>query len=115
MAYPGGGFDDRVVELLQKHTGIRYSRVVETTLDFTPWKDLYRYRGTVYHHEQWEHLPDLAERFLTAEEGVLYIWGHTFEFDIFPERWQQFEEFCSLISGREDIFYGTNKEVLLAD
>lgn len=26
---------------------------------------------------------------------------------------EKFEEFCKLISGREDIFYGTNEEVLL--
>lgn len=50
---------------------------------------------------------------MKAEEGVFYIWGHAYEFDIFPKRWQQFEEFCRMISGKEDIFYGTNKEVLL--
>jgi hypothetical protein len=27
--------------------------------------------------------------------------------------WEKFEKFCALISGKEDIFYGSNKEVLL--
>ena len=43
---------------------------------------------------------------------IFYIWGHSYEFD-FDDNWQKFEEFCSMMSGREDIFYGTNREVLL--
>lgn len=35
-----------------------------------------------------------------------------YEFDVRNDR-ARFEEFCKLISGRSDIFYGTNKEVLL--
>jgi hypothetical protein len=27
--------------------------------------------------------------------------------------WEEFEEFCKLISNKNDIFYGTNSEVLL--
>ena len=48
----------------------------------------------------------------TDEPKVFYIWGHSYEFDIYPERWEQFEEFCKMISNQTDIFYGTNKEVL---
>lgn len=113
FAYPGGGYDDRVVDILRQRTGIRYARTVETTLDFTGWDDLYRYRGTVDYYNQWQHLPQLAERFLQAQEGVLYLWGHSFELDIYPQRWQQFADFCRLISGQEDVFYGTNRQVLL--
>ena len=43
---------------------------------------------------------------------IFYIWGHSFEFDI-NDTWEEFEEFLRLISFKEDIFYGTNKEVLL--
>ena len=43
---------------------------------------------------------------------VFYIWGHAYEFDIYPERWQIFEEFCKMMAGREDVFYGTNIEIL---
>ena len=47
----------------------------------------------------------------TDKPQLLYIWGHSFELDVDSKRWEQFEEFCDLISGRNDIFYGTNKEV----
>ena len=33
------------------------------------------------------------------------------EFDQF-DNWELIEEFCRIVSGREDIFYGTNAEVL---
>jgi hypothetical protein len=58
----------------------------------------------------------LADSFLSInseEPQLFYIWGHAYEFDIFPERWALFEDFLRKISGRADIFYGTNKDVLL--
>ena len=45
--------------------------------------------------------------------AIFYIWGHSYEFDIFPERWKLFEEFCQMMSNKNDIFYGTNSEILL--
>ena len=44
------------------------------------------------------------------EPKLLYLWGHSYEFD-FDDSWDRFENICKLISGHEDIFYGTNKEV----
>lgn len=48
----------------------------------------------------------------TESPKLFYIWGHSFEFDI-GDTWKIFEEFLKLISNQNDIFYGTNKEVLL--
>ena len=56
---------------------------------------------------------DLANEFLssdTKEPALFYVWGHSFEFDI-HNTWDRFEEFCRLISGHNDVFYGTNREV----
>ena len=44
---------------------------------------------------------------------IMYIWGHAYEFDIRND-WDKFEEVLKRLSGHDDIFYGTNKEVLLA-
>ena len=60
---------------------------------------------------------ELAEAFLRAEPETVQIfavWGHSYEFEV-ENTWQRMEEFCRLISGRADVFYGTNSEVLLAD
>ncbi|MDO5478521.1 MAG: polysaccharide deacetylase family protein [Clostridia bacterium] len=117
MAYPGGHFDDRVVDLIENHTGVKYSREVQRTKSFEPFTDLYRYKGTLYHHMDWNELFTMGEEFIKLKADtpkVFYIWGHAYEFDIHPERWEQFDEFCRMISGKNDIFYGTNKEILLA-
>ena len=119
MAYPGGGpnNDDRTAEIIKNHTGVKYARAIETNLSFKPQKNLYRFQGTIYHHEQWDLLFDTAEKFLNLNDGspaIFYIWGHAYEFDIYPERWEIFERFCKMVSGKPDVFYGTNKEVLLA-
>ena len=62
-----------------------------------------------------EKMTALGEEFIslkTETPKIFYIWGHSFEFDIYPERWEMFEEFCKMMSGKNDIFYGTNLEVL---
>lgn len=115
MAYPGGGMNnnDYIANLIRENTGVKYARTTQTNFNFAPQKNLYRFQGTIYHHQQWDKLFETAERFLAAKKGTFYIWGHAYEFDIFPERWQIFEEFCQMISGKPDVFYGTNKEVML--
>ena len=120
MAYHGGGpnHDARVVRLVREHTGIQYARSVETTGGFELPEDLYQVQGTVYHHGEWDRLLETGARFLALEPDrpqLFYIWGHAYEFDIYPERWERFEEFCCMISGRADVFYGTNREVLLPE
>lgn len=117
MAYPcaGPNCDARVAGLVKNNTIIEYARTVETTNSFEPYPDLYQYRMTLYHHGEWDKLFKMGEEFLnlkTETPKVFSIWGHSFEFDIYPERWEQFEEFCKMMSGRSDIFYGTNIEIL---
>ena len=117
MAYPGGGqnYDNRVASLIRAHTGIRYARTTVSSHDFEPQEDLIAFRPTVYHHEEWSKMEELADQFLALAPDspkILYIWGHAYEFDI-HNTWDAFERFLSRVSGREDIFYGTNRQVLL--
>ena len=116
MAYPGGGVnhDDRVVEIIKENTGVKYARTIITTGDFALPHDLYRIHPTSYHMDI-DDMECLAKKFIELEPeelSVFYIWGHSYEFDIF-DSWDRFERFCQLISNRGDIFYGTNKDILL--
>ena len=115
MAYPFGTFDDRVVDLIEKHTGVKYSRTVISTHGFVPQKDdLLRLKASVYYIE--DCLEEVVDEFLNAddsEERLLYIWGHSYEMDAEYITWEKFESICKKLSGRSDIFYGTNAEVLL--
>ena len=117
MAYPCGGVncDDRTASIIKNNTPIKYARTITVTESFEPYDDLYQYKGTLYHHKNCDKLFEMGEKFLALETDTpktFYIWGHAYEFDIYPERWEMFEEFCRMMSGKEDIFYGTNLEVL---
>ena len=115
MAYPLGDCNDRVANIIKNNTIIKYARTVGATKSFEPYNDLYKYKGTLYHHEDWDILFDMGKKFIemqTDSPKIFYIWGHAYEFDIYPERWNLFEEFCDMMSNRNDIFYGTNKEIL---
>lgn len=117
MAYPCGGVNnnDTVAQILKEHTQILYSRTITSTHNFDLQDNLLRFNPTVYHMEE-EEMFRLAEEFIalqTDEPKIFYVWGHSYEFDI-ADTWDRFEQLCKLISNRDDIFYGTNREILLA-
>ncbi len=117
MAYPCGGVnnDDRVAEIIRKNTPIRYARTITSTHNFDLQENLLRFNPTVHYME--EGLAEtLLDSFLeeeTDEPQLFYLWGHTYEFDRSGGSWERFENLCKKLAGRSDIFYGTNKEVLL--
>ena len=117
MAYPCGGqnHDDRVAKLIRENTGVKYSRTIISNYSFDLQEDLYKFKPTVYHHGEFDKMLELGKKFLELEADkpqIFYVWGHAYEFD-YAENWDKFEEFCKMMSGHDDIFYGTNKEVLL--
>ena len=117
MAYPNGtsAYEERVGKLIKEHTGIKYARLTTSTFNFEPQTDLIEFQPTVYFHKETEKAFELAEKFINLKpekEQIFYIWAHAYEFDI-HNTWAEFERFCALISNKPDIFYGTNKEVLL--
>ncbi len=116
MAYPCGGVnnDDRVAKLIRENTGVQYARTITANDSFEPQTNLYRFNPTLWHRD-WDQMYELGEMFLGMDANtpqIFYIWGHSYEFDI-DDSWDLFEEFCKFISGKEDVFYGTNKEILL--
>jgi len=119
MAYPGGDhcLDERVYRLVGEKTGIRYARRTTDAPDpFAPQSDLIQFLPSVYHHAEWDRMFALGEQFLAMQPDspkIFYVWGHAYEFDI-HNTWDRFEEFCRMMAGHDDIFYGTNAQVLLA-
>lgn len=113
MAYPCGGVNnnDHVAEIIREKTGVQYSRTITSTYSFEPQENLYRFNPTV--HVKDPRCEEVCKAFLDAKYDspkLLYIWGHSYEFD-FDDSWDRFEAICKLISGHEDVFYGTNREV----
>ena len=116
FAYPCGGvnYDSRVSGTIRENTGVKYCRTIVPSYSFDLQKNLYEFMPTV-HHVEFEKMTDLAEKFLSSAPDrptLFYIWGHSYEFDV-HDNWDKFEDFCKMISGKSDVFYGTNKECLL--
>lgn len=117
FAYPGGevNCDKRVADIIKNNTPIKYARTTDVTKSFEPYVDLFQYKPTLNNFWNWDILFETGKEFLelkTDTPKILYIWGHGYEFDIYPERWEIFEKFCEMMSGKSDIFYGTNIEIL---
>ena len=115
MAYPFGDCNDHIAEVIKEHTGVKYSRTVKSTLSFDLQDDLYRFNPSVYYIHT-DDMFRLGREFLELKcdtPKLFYVWGHSYELDAEYLSWETFEEFCSMMSGQDDIFYGTNKDVLL--
>ena len=117
MAYPYGTYNETVINAIANNTPIRYSRTTENTHSFAVQKEgLLAYKPTAHYRE--DCLEEMIEQFLASEaeeDQLFYIWGHSYELDDLNVAidWETFERLCKKLAGHEDIFYGTNKEILL--
>ena len=117
MAYPCGGInnDDRTAKIIKENTGVKYCRTITCNNCFNFQDNLYRFNPSAY-HLNFDNLMRLGQQFIdldTKTPQIFYVWGHSYEMDYCPDYWIRLEEFFKLISNKSDIFYGTNKEILL--
>ncbi len=114
MAYPCGYINDHLVDVVKNQTQIKMARTVDNTYNFDLQTDLLRFNPTV-HMREYTKMTNLAKEFLelkTDTHKLFFIWGHTYEFDMCAFDYDRFDEFCKMIANKDDIFYGTNSEVL---
>ena len=117
FAYPGGGenYNTHVADLIREKTGVRYARTIRPSLSFEKQENLFEFKPTVHHFAGWDQLFALGKRFLALPhdaDALFYVWGHSFEFDIYND-WDRFEEFLQMMANQKDVSYLTNKEALL--
>ena len=112
MAYPYGTFNDEVKKIVAR-CGLLYARGVNSTFSFDIPKDLLAFQPTAIHTDAC--LMELAEAFIKLKPDspqVFYLWGHSYEFET-DNNWHIIEDFCKLISNKDDIYYATNAQALL--
>ena len=117
MAYPCGGVnnDDRVAEIISRRTGVKYARTTTSTNGFSMQQEnRFRFNPSTYIiRSDFEEVVDKFLALDSEEPALLYIWGHAYEMDAEYITWENLEIILKKLSGREEIFYGTNTEVLL--
>lgn len=111
-AYPNGSYSEEIKQLF-KQLGIAYGRVVETNPDFSLPKDPLEWKATCHHNDP--KLMEYAKTFAEFQKSqylkLMYVWGHSYEFDN-NDNWNVIEEFCAYMGGRDDIWYATNIEII---
>ena len=117
FAYPNSApnYDKRVLDLIKNKTGIKYARTVNFTWDFSKNINLFEFHPTVY-QAQIDRAIALAKEFTQKSfdsPTVFSIMGHSYEADLDLLTWEKFDELCAILSNHDDIFYGTNKDILL--
>ena len=112
LAYPNGSYDDQVVDAL-KASGIVHARTVTSTLSFAMPTDFLRWNPTCSHKNP--NLENLKKEFLNLHKTqylyMFYLWGHSYEFEV-DNNWNVIEDFAKDMSGKDDIWYATNIEIV---
>jgi len=111
LSYPNGSYNKDIQNMLP-HVGIEYSRIVGSSESFTLPEDLYAWQATCHHNH---NLIKLGEEFAGLHKKqylyMMYVWGHSYEFEN-DNNWGLIEKFCHDISGKEDICYATNIQIV---
>jgi peptidoglycan-N-acetylglucosamine deacetylase len=112
MAYPYGTYNDLVVSVIDD-LDLKYGRTIEDNFDTSIQSDLLRFKPTAHFNDPKIH--DLIDNFLASNSNqpqVLYIWGHSYECDT-HDLWVHFESICAKLANHPNVFYGSNRDVLL--
>lgn len=111
ISYAYGSVSDRVVRSLEA-LGVAYCRTVWSTDGFDLPEDFLRWQPTCHHNK---NLLETADRFLRESTKLygrlLYVWGHSVEFDR-DGNWDMIEAFCEKLGMREELWYATNLEIV---
>ena len=126
MAYPDTGIkvcengnDYQTVKNILTYSGIVYSRTLSGDNNrFEMPRDFHAWMPTAHHNNP--SLLSWIDEFCALEYStyrtnrnaprLMYIWGHSYEFDN-ENNWERIEEICKKLSGREEIWYATNMEI----
>ena len=126
MAYPDTGIrvsdngnSYETVKNILTYSGIVYSRTLSGDNNrFEMPRDFHAWMPTAHHNnpallgwvEEFNSLEYSTFRTNRNAPRLMYIWGHSYEFDR-DNNWDRIEEICNKISGRDDTWYATNIEI----
>lgn len=111
MSYPFASFSGDVIRECRA-VGMEYSRTVSDTYSFGLPEDFMVWNPTCHHSAASQELIDRFFEPMNYDfQRLLYIWGHSYEFNT-EEKWNHIENICRAVSGRDDVWYATNIEIV---
>jgi len=112
LAYPFGRcYTEETIRIILENTPIRYARNIASHHGFEMPDKFMEWRPSCHWRE--ESCIKLAKDFIdldAKEDSLFYIWGHSYEFDMY-NGWDEITELLDLIAGHDDIEYVTNGEI----
>ncbi|TXK84998.1 polysaccharide deacetylase family protein [Paenibacillus sp. N3.4] len=111
MSYPNGSYNRRIQDILPG-LGMEYARVVSGSGHFGMPDNWLEWQPTCHHnHDLMQHAETFINSHKTQYLNLMYVWGHSYEFDN-DNNWELIEEFCTFVGGRSEIWYATNIEIV---
>ena len=110
FAYPYGTYSLDTKKVLESN-GLCYARTTGSGSFFVP-TDFYYWNSTCHHNDSEKYIEIFrTKQNHTWEYGsILYIWGHSYEFDR-NNNWDLAERMASSLSGFKDAWFCTNIEL----
>ena len=110
LSYPFGDYSEGVIKVLSG-LGMEYGRTVDESDSFGVPGDWMKWKPTCHHNRLSE---ELIERFENQPEysrlPLLYVWGHSFEFER-EKSWVFFEKMCDRLRQCSEVWFATNIEI----
>ncbi len=127
MAYPDSGITQmgnfgnyEMIKAYLAELDIAYARTLGgDNNSFLLPEDFYAWMPTAHHNNP--KINEYVEEFLNLDISpnvyhairiprLLYIWGHSYEFDS-DDNWDHIETICKKLAGSEEIWFATNMEI----
>lgn len=110
FAVPFSYYSEEIARCAER-CGFEYARMSEFSGVYTPCRDRYFWKTSIYHIEP--RLTDFVAGFLNTEEelAVCQIVGHSYDLDA-ENLWGTMELICAAVAGRNDIWSCTNLELV---
>ena len=113
LAIPNGPYDDTTIRVARQ-CGFNYIRAATSSNhSFAFPTDWHPFHPTASYCDP--ELPAMAEKFLTEpcieNPFLLYIWGHTYNFDEHEGHWELIEKLMRQLSGNDTVWYATDEQI----
>lgn len=117
LAYAYNGYNEEITAAL-KLLDISYARTTEPSYSFALPDDFLKLKPTCHHRDP--RFSELLNKFINSspsdelkhrEPYLLYIWGHSYEFDD-DKNWKLIDDACAKLVKQKDVWFATNGEII---